>query len=40
MIEKNKIQGVSKQAAIAKAGKAAIRKQHGKSPLNKAYRGV
>ena len=38
--QRSKVAGKPEQAAIAKAGKAAIRKQHGKSPLNKAYRGV
>ena len=38
--QRSKVAGKPEQAAIARAGKAAIRKQHGKSPLNKAYRGV
>jgi|TARA_R100001224_G_scaffold93397_1_gene62807 hypothetical protein len=38
--QRSRFGGKPQQAAIAKAGKAAIRKQHGKSPIKKAYRGV
>ena len=38
--QRSKVAGKPEQAAIAKRGKEAIRKQHGKSPLKKEYRGV